>query len=101
MTLEPIASPASAAAAPPPLATPAQRARISDTAHAFEAQMISLMLQPMFEGLSEEGPFGGGEGASTYRSFLVDAVGKQIAKAGGIGLAHPVMTEMLRLQGLR
>jgi hypothetical protein len=55
----------------------------------------------MFEGLSDSGPFGGGEGASTYRSFLVDAVGKQIAKAGGIGLAQPVMTEMLRLQGLR
>jgi Rod binding domain-containing protein len=84
-----------------PLATPQQRARFSETAEKFEAQMISLMLKPMFDTLSADGPFGGGQAEGTYRSFLVDAVGKQIARAGGIGMAQPVMREMLRLQGLR
>ncbi len=84
-----------------PLATPAQRARIGETAKAFEAQLVSMMLQPMFEGISTSGPFGGGEAESTYRSFMLDAFGKQMAKGGGIGVAAPVMREMLKLQGLR
>ncbi len=58
-------------------------------------------MQPMFEGLSSDGPFGGGQAESTYRSFMLDAVAKQTAKAGGIGVAAPVMREMLRLQGLQ
>jgi Rod binding domain-containing protein len=91
----------SATPSPAPLATPEQRARIAQTAKAFEAQLVSLMLQPMFEGVSTSGPFGGGEAESTYRSFMLDAFGKQMAKAGGIGVAGPVMREMLKMQGLR
>jgi flagellar protein FlgJ len=59
-----------------------------------------MMLQPMFEGLSTEGPFSGGEAEGTYRSFMAEAIGKQVAKAGGIGVAAPVAREMLRMQGL-
>ena len=99
------AAAASSSAAPPaagpPSSTPEQRARIADTAKRFEAQLISLLMQPMFEGLSSDGPFGGGQAESTYRSFMLDAVAKQTAKAGGIGVAAPVMREMLRLQGLQ
>ncbi len=87
--------------APAPLATPEQRAKIADTAKAFEAQLLSLMMRPMFEGLSTPPPFGGGMGEDTYRSFLLDAFAKQTAKAGGIGIAGPVMREMLKLQGLQ
>jgi Rod binding domain-containing protein len=85
---------------PLPPATPQQRARIEHTAKQFEGQLISMMLQPMFEGLSSSGPFGGGQAESTYRSFMVDAFGQQMAKAGGIGVAAPVMREMLKMQGL-
>jgi Rod binding domain-containing protein len=84
-----------------PVATPEQRGRINDAAQAFEGQLLSLMMQPMFEGLSSAPPFGGGAGESTYRSFLVEAIGKQTAKAGGIGLAHTVSAEMLKMQGLQ
>jgi Rod binding domain-containing protein len=83
-----------------PPATPEQRARIHATAKEFEGQLIGMMLQPMFDGISTSGPFGGGEAESTYRSFMVDAFGKQMAKAGGIGVSGPVMREMLRMQGL-
>ena len=84
-----------------PLATPEQRAKIAATAQSFEGQLMSLMLQPMFEGIRTDGPFGGGAGEETYRSFLLDAFGKHMAKAGGIGVAAPVMREMLKMQGLR
>ena len=87
----------------PPLAvaTPEQRAKVHATAEAFESQLLSLMMQPMFKGLHTDGAFGGGQGEEAYRSFLVDAVAKQTAKHGGIGLAAPVMREMLKMQGLQ
>lgn len=72
--------------------------RMRDTAESFEASFLSQMLKPMFEGLSTEAPFGGGEAEATWRSFLIDAMAKQTVKAGGIGLADQVMTQMLRMQ---
>ncbi len=102
-----IASPSVAPAATPPplpgskLASADQRARIKDAAQAFEAQLLSQMMQPMFEGISTAKPFGGGDGEQTFRSFLLDAIGKQMAKAGGVGIAQPVMQEMLKMQGLQ
>ena len=68
------------------------------TAEAFEASFLSQMLKPMFEGLQTDGPFGGGEGEATWRSFLIDAMAKQTVKAGGVGLADTVMSEMLKMQ---
>ncbi len=84
-----------------PTATPEQRRKIEASARAFEGQLISQMMQPMFEGLSTTPPFGGGEGESTFRTFLVDEIGKQSAKAGGIGLAKSITAEMLKMQGLQ
>jgi len=80
--------------------TAAKRARIHQTAEKFEAQLLSQMMQPMFQGLSADGPFGGGAGESTWRGFLIEEMGKQMARSGGIGLAGPVQREMLRLQGM-
>jgi flagellar protein FlgJ len=84
-----------------PTATPEQRRKINEAAQAFEGQLVSQMMQPMFEGLSSTPPFGGGAGESTFRSFLVEAIGKQTAKAGGIGLSKTVAAEMLKMQGLQ
>jgi len=83
-----------------PLATPEQRRRIQATAQDFEGQLLGLLMQPMFDGLQTDGPFGGGQSEGTYRAFLVEAIGKQVAKAGGVGLADPVAREMLKMQGL-
>ncbi len=107
MAPAPVATAATTAAAAPATTgataadEAARRAKIKATSQAFEAQMVSFMLQPMFEGLANGGPFGGGEAEGAYKSFLLDAFGRQIAKAGGIGLAQPVMNEMLKLQGLQ
>jgi Rod binding domain-containing protein len=75
-------------------------AKIKSTAQAFEASFIGQMLQPMFEGLSTAAPFGGGEGEGAFRSFLVDAMAKQMAKKGGIGLAPTIEREMIRMQSM-
>ncbi|MBX9801614.1 MAG: rod-binding protein [Caulobacteraceae bacterium] len=95
---EPIVSPATL----PPLAggsSPAlSAARMRETAEAFEASFLSQMLKPMFEGLSTEAPFGGGEAEGTWRGFLVDAMAKQTVRAGGIGLADQVVAQMLKMQ---
>ena len=65
---------------------------------AFEASFLSQMMKPMFEGLSTEAPFGGGEAEGTWRGFLVEAMAKQTVKAGGIGLADQVVAQMLKMQ---
>lgn len=72
--------------------------RLRETAEAFEASFLSQMLKPMFEGLATDGPFGGGEAETTWRSFLLDAMAKKTVQSGGIGLTNTVMAEMLKMQ---
>lgn len=72
--------------------------KIKETADAFEASFLSQMLKPMFEGLSTDGLFGGGQGEATWRSFLVDEIAKKTVAAGGVGLSSTVMGEMLKMQ---
>ena len=85
--------------APSPAAVSgADQARIRQTAQEFEATFLAQMLRPMFEGLSTEAPFGGGHAEETWRGFMIDEMGKQISRAGGIGLADHVMAEMIRMQ---
>lgn len=77
------------------------RARIKDSAQAFEASFLSVMMAQMFQGVDAEAPFGGGEGEQMFKSFYTDAIAKQVSKSGGIGLASSVEREMLKLQGLQ
>lgn len=72
--------------------------RMRETAEKFEASFLAQMLKPMFEGLSTDGPFGGGEAEGTWRSFMVEAMAKQTVKAGGVGLADQVVAQMLKMQ---
>jgi peptidoglycan hydrolase FlgJ len=76
------------------------RAQITKTADNFETSFLSNMLGQMFEGVSTEGPFGGGQGEQAFRSFMMDAFAQQITKSGGIGVAASVQKEMLKMQGL-
>ncbi len=81
---------------------PMPRARTPEEAQAvaqeFEAMFLSQMLQPMFEGISTDGPFGGGHAENIYRSLLVQEYGKALAARGGIGLADTVAQEMIKWQ---
>jgi len=78
----------------------AKRAQIKKTADDFEASFLSTALGSMFEGVTVSAPFGGGEGEDAFKSFLNDAMAKQIVARGGIGVAAAVQREMLRMQGL-
>ena len=83
----------------PTAPTGATREKIAKTAKDFESSFLSVMLGQMFQGVGE-GEFSGGQGAQMFRSFLMDAMSKNITKAGGIGVADSVQREMLKLQGL-
>jgi flagellar protein FlgJ len=78
---------------------PAQVAKLWQSAQEFEAMAIGQLLQPMFNTVdTAHSAFGGGEAESAWRPMLVDAIGKQMAAHGGIGLAAPVFSAMLRAQ---
>ena len=42
--------------------------------------------------------FGGGAAEASWRPMMVDAIGKQMAAHGGLGLAVPVFNAMLHAQ---
>ncbi len=65
----------------------------------FESMVLSQLISPMFEGLSSDGPFGGGEGEEAMKSFYIDAIGKEMAKHGGVGISNLMQKELLKLQG--
>lgn len=91
----------SGASAPTSAAELAKRGQIRETAQKFEASFLSSMMQNMFDGLDGSGAFDGGEGETMFRSFLTDAMAKQMTKAGGVGIAASVQREMLKMQGLK
>lgn len=77
----------------------AQADHIRKTAQDFEAVFLETMFAPMFEGAGEEGPLGeNGTGGAAWRSMLTNEYARTFAKSGGLGIAEPVMSEMLRLQ---
>ena len=47
-----------------------------------------------------QAPFNGGQGEAAFKSFMSDAMAKQMVRSGGVGLADTVGKEMLKLQGL-
>jgi Rod binding domain-containing protein len=80
----------------------AQTARLWQAARDFEAMALGELLRPMFETVdTAHSAFGGGEAEATWRPMLIDAIGKQMAAHGGIGLAVPVFNAMLRAQEQR
>jgi Rod binding domain-containing protein len=62
----------------------------------FEAMFLSQMLEPMFgESVGNEA-FGSEESQEIYKSMMVNEYGKQIANAGGIGIASYVKESLMR-----
>ncbi|MEZ5939254.1 MAG: rod-binding protein [Hyphomonadaceae bacterium] len=76
------------------------REQAAGVAKEFERMFLAEMLQPMFEGLKTDGPFGGGTAEAMFRPMMIDQYADAISQAGGVGIADAVMTEILRLQGL-
>ncbi|MCA7118631.1 MAG: rod-binding protein [Acidibrevibacterium sp.] len=92
---------------PPVSAIPPEAAGLSPAvinkawtaAHDFEAMALGRFLAPMFDTVDlSHSAFGGGSAEESWKPMLIDAIGKQISAAGGLGLARPVFAEMLRMQ---
>jgi peptidoglycan hydrolase FlgJ len=94
MDFSPAASAAIAAGVPA-----AQVAKLRQAAQDFEAMALGQLLQPMFATVDmAHGAFGGGAAEEAMQPMLVDALAKNIAAHGGLGLAGPVFASMLRSQ---
>ncbi len=79
-----------------------QRSRITEAAQKFEAMAIGQLLAPMLDTVdTSKGPFGGGQAEAAWKPMLTEALGKQMAKHGGLGLAKPIMDQLLRAQEAR
>jgi Rod binding domain-containing protein len=85
-------------------AVPTAPSRIVDptaakkAAQQFESVFITQFVGQMFDGISTDGPFGGGQGEEMFRSLLMDEYGKQIAAQGGFGLSDAVTRQLLKNQ---
>jgi Rod binding domain-containing protein len=76
-----------------------QVAKLWRAAQDFEAMALGQLLAPMFDTVDmSNSAFGGGEAEAAWRPMLVDAIGKQVATHGGLGLAAPVFAALLRSQ---
>jgi|GEM_PF-6986239 len=58
---------------------------VSDAARDFEAAFLSQTLA--YSGLTDALTNSGGEGVSAFASFYIDAIAKDLAENGGVGLA--------------
>lgn len=72
--------------------------KLRASAENFESFFLTSMMEQMFAGIETDGPFGGGEGESVFRSMLNQEYGKAIASSGGVGIADMVYRQMLALQ---
>jgi flagellar protein FlgJ len=87
-----------AIAAPQPTANVAAAKK---AAQQFEGVFISEFLGNMFEGISTDGQFGGGQGEAMFRSLMLDEYGKQMSASGGFGLADAITKSLLAHQEVK
>jgi Rod binding domain-containing protein len=99
MSLAPLSQPTTPRAISAP-GSPASAAAARRVARDFEAQALGALLQPMFQGLNAKGPFGGGAAEEQWRPMLVDAIARDLARAGGLGIAGSVLREINRLNAI-
>jgi len=78
--------------------SPATLKKIDAVATDFEAVFLTEMLGPMFSGDDMTAYFGGGTAGDVYKGYLLTALGKSMAEAGGIGIGQQVKQELLKLQ---
>ena len=71
-----------------------------EVADEFESMFIAQMLQPLFESINTDAPFGGGAAERAFRPLLVNEYAAELSKSGGLGLSDQIMSEILRMQGL-
>jgi peptidoglycan hydrolase FlgJ len=85
--------------APPKAPAATANADVADrTSKEFESVFINQFVGSMFQGISTDGPTGGGEGEEMFRSLMIDQYSKSIEQRGGFGLAAAVKRQLLKHQ---
>lgn len=74
------------------------RQKMREKAEDFESFYLGQMLQPMFANIEAAEPFNGGPSNKIWKSMMVDEIGKELTKSGGIGIADVVMRELIAMQ---
>jgi Rod binding domain-containing protein len=77
------------------------QARAKDAAQNFEAVFLNTMFNSMFTDVGGDGPFGGSGATGVWRSMLTDQYARNIAKAGGIGIAPHVYQSLMAQQEVK
>ena len=72
--------------------------KTAEAAKQFEGVFLSEMMSHMFESVKTDTEFGGGQGEDMFKSLLVNEYGKQMANAGGIGIADQLQKMMIQMQ---
>jgi Rod binding domain-containing protein len=72
--------------------------RADEAAKAFEAQMLSEMLAPLFNSAMTPEIAGGGKSEEHFRTMLQDHYAKAIAARGGLGIADAVRAALIDVQ---
>ncbi|MFV0626936.1 MAG: rod-binding protein [Alphaproteobacteria bacterium] len=72
--------------------------KAKEAAQDFEAFFLGRTMESMFDTISTDSMFGGGNAEKIYRSMLVNEYGKSMAQNGGIGVADYVMNTILEIQ---
>jgi Rod binding domain-containing protein len=79
--------------------TPQKLQQIKEAADDFESMFVSEMLSNMNSTIEPDPMFGGGEAEDTWKGMMNEQYGKEIVKAGGIGLSDAIMSKMIEMQG--
>lgn len=74
------------------------KAKAMKAARNFEAVFLNNMFQNMETGIGGDGPFGGNGAGGVWRSMLTDQYARNLAKAGGVGIAAHVYQSLLAHQ---
>ncbi len=77
---------------PPALQNAPRQSRLAAASEEFESAFIAEMLR--HAGFEKAVVGDGGPGASAMAGFVVDAVAKDIARAGGFGIADAIAARM-------
>jgi flagellar protein FlgJ len=90
--------PISATGPMPAAAASSKIAAARDTAEKFEAVFLGQMTQLMMESVEVGDQFSGGHGEEMFRGVLAEKLGTAMSQRGGIGLASPVMAQIIKMQ---
>jgi flagellar protein FlgJ len=78
---------------------PGKVAEVWRAAQSFEAMALNQLFAPMFDTVDgSKSAFGGGAGEQAWKPMMTEALTKQVAQAGGLGIAAPVFAQMIRIQ---